>query len=151
MSEHWTHCQDCHAALPPVRSEPLFSVDRFRSVLVKHGLVHEAAIDDPEGYDGYRTIEASLSAYNDLTENAALTGGEAVRSDDLLERLARWIVQHPPQYGGDHACAKCYPHSDILKDGFVCAFHEAERIVSSSNAALTGGNVPSNGVVGGVR
>ena len=56
-----------------------------------------------------------------------------IPSGVLLERLARWIVQHPPQHGGDHACRDCYPHSDILKEGFVCAYHEAVKIMERSN------------------
>lgn len=27
---------------------------------------------------------------------------------------------------GDWACAQCKPHSDMIKDGFVCGYHRAE-------------------------
>jgi hypothetical protein len=50
------------------------------------------------------------------------------------DRLAAWIVNNPPKYGGDHACAECYPHSDCLVDGFVCGFHTATAL-----AAVKGG------------
>ena len=52
----------------------------------------------------------------------------------LVARLARWIVEHPPIHGGDHACSLCYPHGDILVDGFVCSYHEAVHICDCSNA-----------------
>lgn len=54
----------------------------------------------------------------------------------LRSRLAeaeQWIRNHPPRFGGDHACAQCYPHSDVLVAGFVCAYH---RATDSAPAAL---------------
>jgi DTW domain-containing protein YfiP len=63
------------AALPPVRSEPMFSISRFRSVLVKHGIIGRDAIDDAANYDGGRTLAATRAAYDELVENTALTGG----------------------------------------------------------------------------
>lgn len=59
-----------NAALPPVRSEPLFSVSRFRAALVKHGIIFPEAIEDAEGFDGGRTLAATRAAYDELTENA---------------------------------------------------------------------------------
>lgn len=44
-----------------------------------------------------------------------------------LDQFAKWIINHPSE-NGDHACAQCYPFSDLLKDGFVCAYHAAELI-----------------------
>ena len=46
----------------------------------------------------------------------------------LLKRLARWIAKNPPQHG-DHACRECYPNGNLLQDGFVCAYHEAVKIL----------------------
>ncbi len=48
----------------------------------------------------------------------------------MLDRWANWILNHPPSYGGDHACAQCYPKSEIIQPGFVCAYHEADGWVS---------------------
>lgn len=52
---------------------------------------------------------------------------------DEIERLRaelrdadRWMFQHPAEYSKDHACEKCYPHSDILVGGFTCAYHRAK-------------------------
>lgn len=47
----------------------------------------------------------------------------------VAERLAFAveIVRHGPP--GDHACAKCRPHSEILIDGFRCAFHRAKDLL----------------------
>jgi len=58
-------------------------------------------------------------------------------SKDLLD-LAKWIVNHPPKYGGDHACRDCFPNSEIIKDGFVCGYHKAVQIIAKSNAGLDG-------------
>ena len=57
------------AGLPPVRSEPMFSISRFRSVLVKHGIIFAEAIEDAEGFDGERTLAATRAAYDELMEN----------------------------------------------------------------------------------
>ncbi len=85
MSDCWKCCQakvggtpcDIHAALPPGRSEPLFSISRFRAVLVKHGIICPEAIEDAEGFDGERTLVATRAAYDELMENA--TGGRRRR------------------------------------------------------------------------
>ena len=52
------------------------SVPRFRSVLVKHGIVFPEAIEDAEGFDGGRTLAATQAAYDTLMENA---GGQHER------------------------------------------------------------------------
>ena len=64
---------DSHS--PPVRSEPLFSISRFRSVLVKHGIVFPEAIEDAEGFDGERTLAATRAAYDELMANARPDAG----------------------------------------------------------------------------
>jgi hypothetical protein len=57
-----------------------------------------------------------LRRYDDTErENVAL------RADK--ERLARWIVYHSNDVSGDHACAECFPNSEIIKKGFRCAVH----------------------------
>lgn len=42
-------------------------LSEFESVLVKHGIVHEAAIEDEEGYDGGAMRERILKAFEDIT------------------------------------------------------------------------------------
>ncbi len=82
------NCQtsDCPAAFPPVRSEPLFSISRFRSVLVKHGIVLPEAIEDADGFDGERTLAATRAAYDELMENNAVRGAAEPRTPDGLVR-----------------------------------------------------------------
>jgi len=41
-----------------------------------------------------------------------------------LAEARKYILNHG-QGLPDHACAACVPHSDILIDGFVCAYHAA--------------------------
>ena len=45
----------------------------------------------------------------------------------MIKRFAEWIVSHPP-LSGDFACEKCYPSSEIITNGFVCAYHEAVMV-----------------------
>jgi hypothetical protein len=56
----------------------LFSISRFRSVLVAHGIIFPEAIEDAEGFDGERTLAATRAAYDELMENTVLseTGNE---------------------------------------------------------------------------
>lgn len=61
------------------------------------------------------------------------SSAEGATLNAMLERWAKWIVNNPPKYGGDHACAECYPHSEILKEGFVCVYHQAKRLHERSN------------------
>ena len=43
---------------------------------------------------------------------------------DLVRHLLR-LIESPPN---DAACPECSPHSDMLIDGFRCAWHEARRM-----------------------
>lgn len=43
------------------------SLRRFEHALRKHGLIDPAALDDPEGYDNYRTHGAVRAAHRELT------------------------------------------------------------------------------------
>lgn len=45
--------------------------------------------------------------------------------DDALARAHKYIRYQPPGLP-DHACAQCVPGGDIVIDGFVCAWHEAQ-------------------------
>jgi len=63
--------------VPAVPANGLFSISRFRSVLVKHGIVFPEAIEDAEGFDGERTLAATRAAYEELMENA----GDQVSSE----------------------------------------------------------------------
>jgi hypothetical protein len=87
---------------------------------------------------GLRRPEQEKHMETEKTQEQPEARPSEVRSDVLLERLAQWIVNHPSQYGGDHACRECYPQSDILKNGFVCAYHEATKIAARSNTESSG-------------
>lgn len=52
-----------------------------------------------------------------------------------LLRFARWIVRHAPDDFRDHACARC--DGTIVKDGFVCSFHQALDVIEIADAWLT--------------
>jgi len=77
------------AELPSVRSEPLFSISRFRSVLVKHGIIFPEAIEDAEGFDGERTLAETRAAYDELMENLPITGSSPVHGALEQESEAR--------------------------------------------------------------
>ena len=59
--------------------------------------------------------------------NKSLNNASAIydAACEQRDRLAKWIVNNPPKYGGDHACAECYPHSHCLINGFQCGYHTA--------------------------
>ena len=48
--------------------EDMFAYRRFEHILVKHALVTQAAVDDPEGYDNWRTHGAIHAAHRELTQ-----------------------------------------------------------------------------------
>jgi len=64
---------------------------RLEELLVKHGIVHAAAIDDPEGYDNYDTIqrirEAQIELDADTYTIAQIRAWEASLS---VREAARW-------------------------------------------------------------
>lgn len=43
------------------------SLARFESLLIKHGVIHEDAIEDYEGYDGGIMLEKVLRVFKDIT------------------------------------------------------------------------------------
>jgi hypothetical protein len=47
------------------------TLSAFRSALVRHDVIPPESIEDAEGYDGGRTMEATRLAFEELTENAA--------------------------------------------------------------------------------
>ena len=77
-------------------------------------------------YEG--TVEVHLSADRALIEAAPALLSELREARAVLARAQKWIVSHKDDdFLGDHACKQCHPQSDILVDGFACAFHEALR------------------------
>ena len=48
-----------------------------------------------------------------------------------LDRLAQFVIRSFEACGAyDWACAQCKPSSDMLVDGFVCAYHEAKALAA---------------------
>lgn len=75
------------------------------------------------------------NALDHVRHNCGIAGEEVAemvdeleqQRDELLaelERAQKWIA-HRGNGLPDHACAQCVPHSDILIEGFVCAYHTA--------------------------
>lgn len=63
-----------------------------------------------------------------LTKNIKQAGlNEAERR---LAVANKWIRQHRTELDKDHACKECAPYSDILIDGFQCAYHAALQEVT---------------------
>ena len=46
------------------------TLTQFSEILVKHGLVQRAALEDPEGYDNYRTEGNIRRAWLELSAHA---------------------------------------------------------------------------------
>jgi hypothetical protein len=62
-----------------------------------------------------------------VERNAQLQASEAGRGTvlSLLSKLY-WFNSAP---NSDWACAECIPHSDMLKSGFLCAYHAAGALI----------------------
>jgi hypothetical protein len=55
-----------------------------------------------------------------------------VSERDKLKIWAKWIVRQ--NVYPDHACAECVPHSDILKPGYLCPYHEAKEFLAANES-----------------
>ncbi len=75
----------------------------------------------------------TLQAENEAAGGQSSAGEAGANVTAMLERWAKWIVNNPPYIGGDHACAECYPNSEILVPGFRCVYHEALSVNERSN------------------
>jgi len=59
----------------------------------------------------------------------------AARIEELEKQnasFAKWIRRRETDLP-DHACAECVPYSDMLKEGFRCAFHIASTTEEKIN------------------
>lgn len=63
--------------------------------------------------------------------------GLAVKHVRTIERLARGLVREGNNLR-DHTCRRCFPRGPRIVEGFVCAYHEAESIVSRLPGSDTG-------------
>lgn len=103
-------------------------VERLRATAVS---LREAA-DRPDGsislihqYDAKACCDMMDSHRANLTASRAriaeLEGSLAMANQFIVGLGKRdW-----PHYTGDHACSQCHPHSDVLIEGFACAYHTA--------------------------
>jgi len=123
--------------------------DHPEMMLVTPDEIREAIQKNATSADGSLTVEDAICGVLDLFPSAdsqalrvlgellskppnaevrgAASRAEGANLTDVLERWSKWILNNPPYIGGDHACAECYPNSDIIKPGFVCVYHEAEH------------------------
>ncbi len=63
---------------------------------------------------------------------------KAIESNtETVQKLAKWIRYKGNEYGGDHACKQCYRYSDVLVDGFVCAYHLACALLATTPGSKT--------------
>ena len=74
-----------------------------------------------------RAKQANKPKGSALPQYVAEFDTDQIRRDEReeLAEAEKWILQHPAPHSPDHACRHCVPHSDILVDGFVCAYHRA--------------------------
>jgi hypothetical protein len=66
------------------------------------------------------------------TAQHAIAMCELGKTREAERRLAvanKWIRQHRTELDKDYACKECAPYSDMLIDGFQCAYHLALREV----------------------
>lgn len=60
-----------------------------------------------------REIGARLDKIENMITDLTRTP-QAPEKTDMLKRFAKFIVQHKDNdFHGDHACKKCYPHSEL--------------------------------------
>jgi hypothetical protein len=63
---------------------------------------------------------------------------KALQTENDRQRatLAKWakhiVLFNDGRFYGDHACRECKPHSEILIEGFRCAFHEAQTTLADA-------------------
>lgn len=72
--------------------------------------------------------------YSDNETDAAYKAWQACAARMVPEGMmvvsAKWLERHAgPE---DHACVRCYPHSDMLVDGFSCYYHKALDVIAAA-------------------
>lgn len=55
------------------------SAEYFGECLVRHNIVDAHALEDPEGYDGYQTIERIGEAYDEIAKHLRARAEEALQ------------------------------------------------------------------------
>jgi hypothetical protein len=56
--------------------------------LVRHNIVDAHALDDPEGYDGYQTLERIGEAYDEITQHLTARANDALQKvTDLMANI----------------------------------------------------------------
>lgn len=56
---------------------------------------------------------------------------EITRLRDDLNQAYKFIAYNSESFGGDWACERCHQNSEILIDGFVCAYHKAKDFMDA--------------------
>ena len=64
------------------------SAEYFGECLVRHNIVDAHALDDPEGYDGYQTLERIGEAYDEIAKHLRARAEEALQKvTDVMEEI----------------------------------------------------------------
>ena len=72
------------------------------------------------------TIALTLNSARPLLADLVATRAER---DEALSIIARLLTNYGGMTApGDWACVECHPDSEILKEGFRCAYHDAIAI-----------------------
>jgi len=79
--------------------------------------------------DGAATGARSITSETRLREQLAA-------KDARLLRFAKWMnFYYNKTYHGDWACVQCHPNSEILKNGFVCPYHDVLAVLNEAELA----------------
>lgn len=100
-------------------------------------LIEEMAADVPTLYDGWAENIAELHT----TLDALGPLPPIRRVVEAAVALVPWLeaIRLGERWLPDWACRECVPHSDVLKDGFRCRYHEAIAQTRGQSPATTTG------------
>lgn len=79
-------------------------------------------VGEKDGIDHAEAMVALIATARDRKRNHV--DAENLELRKKLKRFAAWAI-HRGQESKYHACAQCYPESDIVFEGFVCDYHQA--------------------------
>jgi len=116
----WHKSADCHGNESPKDCSECTRLQRENAELRK------------DRQDQARALDELVNVIERL--RAKLDAAEAD-----TRRLAKFVVNYTNQhFGGDWACVECHANSNILVDGFRCAYHRAKAIDAAMDAQKGG-------------
>ena len=75
------YCWKCKAPLSESAGSTFPTGQQLAAVLQRHGIIQPEAVDDPEGYDNYETLEAVNMAARELQSMQHNDRGQARREN----------------------------------------------------------------------